>query len=148
MLLCEGDAYRRVALHNAPPRFAEFSKNTPVLGRGVALRVDHVMDTGQVSHVLDVATEDPNEPRASVTAPRGGVYRCAASFGFSEEFEAYLDDNPLPINRGNVVGRVVLEGKAVQIVDIQSDREFAFPRISEIGNTRTTECRCCARGCL
>src|SRR5262249_49147449 len=41
------------------------------------------------------------------------------------------------IDRGNVVGRVVLEGKVVQIEDIQSDPEFTLPKISEIGKTRT-----------
>jgi hypothetical protein len=49
--------------------------------------------------------------RGSVTLPRDGAYRRAASYGFSEEFTDYLDRNPLPIDRGNAVGRVVLEGK-------------------------------------
>jgi hypothetical protein len=34
MLLREGNVCRRVALHNAPPRFAEFSKKAPVLSAG------------------------------------------------------------------------------------------------------------------
>src|ERR1700720_3874583 len=70
MLLREGDAYRRVALHNAPPSFEEFSDNAPILRRGIAPSVDHVIDTGQVSHILDVATEDPNEPIAKFAGAR------------------------------------------------------------------------------
>ena len=70
MLLHEGDAYRRVALHNAPPSFEEFSNNAPILRRGIAPSVDHVIDTGQVSHILDVATEDPNEPIARFAGAR------------------------------------------------------------------------------
>ena len=70
MLLREGDAYRRVALHNAPPSFEEFSNNAPILRRGIAPSVDHVIDTGQVSHILDVATEDPNEPIAKFAGAR------------------------------------------------------------------------------
>jgi two-component system, NtrC family, sensor kinase len=70
MLLREGDAYRRVALHNAPPNFEEFSNNAPILRRGMAPSVDRVIDTGQVSHVLDVATEDPNEPIAKFAGAR------------------------------------------------------------------------------
>jgi signal transduction histidine kinase len=76
--------------------------------------------------------------RGSVTLPKDGAYRRAASYGFSEEFKEYLDRNPLPIDRGNAVGRVVLEGKPIQIVDIQTDPEFALPKeILEVGNTRT-----------
>jgi hypothetical protein len=62
MSLREGDAYRHVAQHNAPPKFEEFCKNMPILRRGMASIVDHVIDTRQVSHTLDVAAEDPNEP--------------------------------------------------------------------------------------
>src|SRR5947209_15448585 len=68
MLLCEDDGYRRVALHNAPPSFGEFSKNAPILKRGVSSSVDHVIHAGEVSHILDVATEDPNEPIAKFAA--------------------------------------------------------------------------------
>jgi two-component system, NtrC family, sensor kinase len=60
MLLRDGDAYRRVALHNAPQRFLEFNKNAPIRWRGTALTVDRAIDTRQAVHVLDVAAEDPN----------------------------------------------------------------------------------------
>ena len=76
--------------------------------------------------------------RGSVTLPKDGAYRPAASYGFSEEFKDYLDRNPLLVDRGNAVGRVVLEGKPIQIVDIQTDPEFTLPKeILEVGNTRT-----------
>ena len=60
MLLRDGDAYRRVALHNAPQRFLEFNKNAPIRWRGTALTVDRAIDTRQAVHVLDVVAEDPN----------------------------------------------------------------------------------------
>jgi two-component system, NtrC family, sensor kinase len=60
MLLRDGDAYRRVALHNAPQRFLEFNKDAPIRWRGTALTVDRAIDTRQAVHVLDVAAEDPN----------------------------------------------------------------------------------------
>ena len=50
MLLREGDAYRRVAQHNAPPNFEELQKHTPVLRRGMAPSVDRVIDTGLEPH--------------------------------------------------------------------------------------------------
>jgi two-component system, NtrC family, sensor kinase len=70
MLLRGGDAYRRVAQHNAPQKFEEFCKNTPILGRGLAPIVDQVIDTRQVSQALDIAAENPNEPIAKFAAAR------------------------------------------------------------------------------
>jgi GAF domain-containing protein len=70
MLLREGDAYRRVAQHNAPQKFEEFCKNTPILGRGLAPIVDQVIDTRQVRQALDIAAENPNEPIAKFAAAR------------------------------------------------------------------------------
>ena len=70
MLLRDGNAYRRVALHNAPPACREFSNDAPVLRRGISPSVDRVFDTKQVCHILDVATEDPNEPIAKFGGAR------------------------------------------------------------------------------
>src|SRR5262249_40748614 len=53
LLLCEGEAYHRAALYNAPPQFEEFNKNAPILRRGMAPTVDHAIDTRQVRHTLD-----------------------------------------------------------------------------------------------
>jgi GAF domain-containing protein len=70
MLLREGDVFRRAALHNTPPQFEEFIKNVPILRRGMAPSVDHAIDTGQVSHTLDAAAEEPNAPIAKYAGAR------------------------------------------------------------------------------
>jgi adenylate cyclase len=70
MLLREGDGFRRAALHNAPRQFEEFNKNAPILRRGMAPSVDHAIDTGQVSHTLDAAAEEPNAPIARYAGAR------------------------------------------------------------------------------
>jgi signal transduction histidine kinase len=76
--------------------------------------------------------------RASITLPVGDIYRRAASYGFSEEFKAYVDGNPLTIDRGNIVGRVVLEGRTVQVADLQSDPEITYMLpAARIGDVRT-----------
>jgi GAF domain-containing protein len=76
--------------------------------------------------------------RASITLPTGSIYRRAASYGFTEEFKAYLDRIPLAIDRGNIVGRVVLEGKTVHVANFQSDPEITYllPAL-RIGNVHT-----------
>ncbi len=75
--------------------------------------------------------------RASITLPKEGVYHRAASYGFADEFKAYLDQHPLAIDRGNIVGRVVLEGTTVQVVDVRSDPEFTSILASQLSDTRT-----------
>jgi class 3 adenylate cyclase len=37
-----------------------------------------------------------------------------------------LDRHPLAMDRGNIVGRAVLEGRSTQIVDVEADPEFNF----------------------
>jgi len=70
MLLRESEGYRRVALYNAPARFAEFSKKAPILRRGLAPSVDRVFDTGRIVHVPDMASEVPDEPIAKFAGGR------------------------------------------------------------------------------
>jgi GAF domain-containing protein len=70
MLLRDGEAFRRAALHNAPPQFEELNKNAPILRRGMAPSVDHAIDTGQVSHTLDAVAEEPNAPIAKYAGAR------------------------------------------------------------------------------
>jgi signal transduction histidine kinase len=57
-------------MHNAPPNFQEFSSKAPILKRRIASSVDRAIDTGQAIHILDVATEAPNEPIAKFGGAR------------------------------------------------------------------------------
>jgi GAF domain-containing protein len=59
MLLVEGDALRRVALHNAPTRFVEFNKNYPVIPLGQVHDLNLLFETRRPVHIADAAgTED------------------------------------------------------------------------------------------
>jgi GAF domain-containing protein len=49
----------------------------------------------------------------------------AASHGYSREFEEYGKQNPIPIDRGSISGRVVLERKTTQIVDALADPDYS-----------------------
>jgi signal transduction histidine kinase len=67
----------------------------------------------------------------------GGVYRLAANYGHSREFEAYIRDNPLPPERGSVTGRTALEGRIVHIPDVEADSEYTLTDAKRIGRFRT-----------
>ena len=75
--------------------------------------------------------------RASITLPKGEKYHRVASHGFSAEFREYLDHHPLAIDRGNIVGRVVLEGCTIQIADVEADPDFTFIEGLRLGKART-----------
>ena len=55
MLLVEGDVFRRVALHNAPPRFVEFHKKTPVIPLGQVHDLNLLLETRRPVHIADAA---------------------------------------------------------------------------------------------
>jgi signal transduction histidine kinase len=73
MLLREGDGFRRVALHNAPASFAEFSEASPLLKDGTVPNVDRLVATKQVIHVEDILAETPNGPIAKHAGARSLV---------------------------------------------------------------------------
>src|SRR5262245_12243392 len=60
MLLVEGEAFRRVAIHNPPPRFAEFHRQTPVIRPQQDLKL--LIDTRRPVHIADAAALNPDSP--------------------------------------------------------------------------------------
>jgi GAF domain-containing protein len=57
LLLCEGDGFRRVALHNAPPAYAEQWRREPLIRRGPGTLPDQVVRTKQPVHIIDLPPE-------------------------------------------------------------------------------------------
>jgi GAF domain-containing protein len=76
LFFCEGDTFRRVATHNAPPNFAAFIANEPLVHRRRAPSLDRLIETKQAVHVADMAVDEPEAPvtkfgraRTLVTVP-------------------------------------------------------------------------------
>src|SRR5262249_38143972 len=70
LLLYEGDAFRRVAMHNAPQTMVEAHQRQPTISLHAAHILDRLVRTKQVVHLADVAAEYPNEPIIRVAAAR------------------------------------------------------------------------------
>ncbi|MGA8471638.1 MAG: GAF domain-containing protein, partial [Pseudolabrys sp.] len=79
------------------------------------------------------------EAQQAIVTQRGndGLYRLAASFGYPEEFDEYMRQNPLAPGRTTTTGRVALEGKMVHIPDVLADPEYAFPKGQHLGGYRS-----------
>jgi two-component system, NtrC family, sensor kinase len=70
LLLYENDAFRHVALHNAPKAWAAEQQRDPVAPRQSAHFLYRVADTKQVTQIADIALENPDEPIAKVAGAR------------------------------------------------------------------------------
>ncbi|MFZ1004510.1 MAG: GAF domain-containing protein, partial [Pseudolabrys sp.] len=55
MLLVEGEVFRRVALHNAPPMFVEFNKKSPIIPLGQVHDLNLLLETRRPVHITDAA---------------------------------------------------------------------------------------------
>jgi two-component system, NtrC family, sensor kinase len=62
MLLTEGSLFRRVAIHNAPPMFAEFHRKTPVIQPQRVPDLKLVLETKRPVHIADAAAMDTDSP--------------------------------------------------------------------------------------
>jgi len=57
MFLCENDAYRVAAMHNAPPAFAEIRRREPLFHPGPLSPVARVASTRQLLHIADLSED-------------------------------------------------------------------------------------------
>ena len=93
---------------------------------------------GVLRTLAELATQLCEAQQAFVTQRSDdGLYRLAATFGYPEEFEEYMKQNPLAPGRATTTGRVALEGKIVHIPDVLADREYVFPKGQQLGGYRS-----------
>ena len=64
-------------------------------------------------------------------------YGRAASYGHTPEFIEHTKTMTLEPGRGGINGRVLLEGRSVQIPDVLADPEYTFLETARVGNYRT-----------
>jgi GAF domain-containing protein/anti-sigma regulatory factor (Ser/Thr protein kinase) len=95
-------------------------------------------DLRTVLHTLvESAAKLCRAERASIVLRQGETFHRGASYGFSSEFTDYLDKNPLKLDRGNIAGRAVMEGRTVHVADVVADAEWTFIEGGRLGGVRT-----------
>src|SRR5262249_25684843 len=67
----------------------------------------------------------------------GDTFRQVAFYGFSPEFKAFMEQHPIPTGRGSVLGRILQEGRIIQVADVLADPEYTLKEAAKIGGTRT-----------
>jgi signal transduction histidine kinase len=68
---------------------------------------------------------------------KGTVYEHAANYGLAPELHEYMRNFRLERGRATVAGRVALEGKVVQVVDIEADSDYVLVDAMRRAGTRT-----------
>ena len=75
--------------------------------------------------------------KATITREINGVYYRAETYGFSEEFMDQVRNIPVAPERGSISGRVMLEGKAVHVEDVEADPEYWPKNFATLAELRT-----------
>jgi GAF domain-containing protein len=65
------------------------------------------------------------------------VFRLAATYGFSADYEDFMKKQPIQPGRGTLIGRTTLEAGIVQIPDALVDPEYNWPESQKRGGYRT-----------
>ena len=50
--------------------------------------------------------------------PSGDIFRVAARYGFTSEYQEFIASNPFKIDRSTVIGRTAIEGRVVHVPDV------------------------------
>ena len=70
LLLYEGDAFRRVAMHNAPQAMVDAHQRDQIIPRHSAPVLDRLARAKEAIHIVDLAAEYPSEPIVKLAGAR------------------------------------------------------------------------------
>src|SRR5438445_4537362 len=74
---------------------------------------------------------------AFILRREGEVYRSGAAVGFSDEYIKFVQSHPIAVDRGSITGRVALERRPVQVLDVANDPDYKISESISLAGQRT-----------
>ncbi|HMF20583.1 MAG TPA: GAF domain-containing protein, partial [Pseudolabrys sp.] len=74
---------------------------------------------------------------AAIPRRAGAIFDHVATYGYTRDFQEFLQRNPILPGRGTGTGRAVLEGKTIHFPDVLDDPEYSFTEGQKVGGYRT-----------
>lgn len=90
--------------------------------------------------LIETAARQCDADQATVTRQKDGAFYRGEFYGFPQEFINFVREVPVKPERGNAIGRALLEGVIVHIPDVRSDPEYTFIEAQRLGEFRTMLC--------
>ena len=97
--------------------------------------------TFDLQTVLDTLVESAAKlceaDQAAINRIRGNSIHFAAVYGFTPEYKLYMEQHPLPLGRGSISGRAMVEGRTTHVADVLEDAEYELKDEARAGGLRT-----------
>ncbi|MFZ0400624.1 MAG: GAF domain-containing protein, partial [Pseudolabrys sp.] len=87
--------------------------------------------------LIGTATRMCGADQGAITREIDGAFYRAASYGYSSELSDFIHNTPVQMDRSSIAGRALVEGRIVQIPDVQADPEYTFSPGLHSGDFRT-----------
>jgi signal transduction histidine kinase/ActR/RegA family two-component response regulator len=116
---------------DATEQFAAMNEVLTALGRSSS-DPDAVLDT-----VVQSARRLCRAAAGQIYLVEGDHFALSSSVGLSDEFVAYVEANPLTLDRRSLVGRAVQDRRIMQVSDVLIDPEYGRLDLQQIGGFRT-----------
>jgi signal transduction histidine kinase/HAMP domain-containing protein len=90
-----------------------------------------------LEYVVETAIRLCRAHMGSIFRLEDGLYRWSVGYGLTPAYREIEEQNPIAPGSGTLVGRVALEGRAVQIADVYADPLYAVKDEAQLGRART-----------